>query len=251
MQQQLITLNDKNEFPLVNLQQPLSSFFLLIAAEIDSSPFPFFLSSSNAKKKLIEVTIQWRDQVQSAFPAAKIVVFKGLVIPPGTSPLIKDPSYQFKYARYDLVILIESDEKELIEKILVSDSYKVLNEKIHWSSRSTYVTHAVNVKRISNVDHARPGVFLFNFFQAVDTQQNLDVWHYTAGWFQQKTGLDNSTVLLPRGGDDTYAIVNHCRWDNLMQVLPALVFFRSFRQYVLRHFLANRVAPMPVLYRMV
>ena len=39
--------------------------------------------------------------------------------------------------------------------------------------------------------------FLFNYFYADDSEQNIKVWDYTAGWFQYQTGLDNSTVILP------------------------------------------------------
>ena len=101
------------------------------------------------------------------------------------------------------------------------------------------------------MDHSRQGVFLFNYFFADDTAQNLAVWEYTAGWFVQETGLNNSTVLLPRGGErSNYNIINHCRWDRMQDVLPSLIFKRTFRTYVLANFEANRVAAMPILYRM-
>ena len=76
---------------------------------------------------------------------------------------------------------------------------------------------------------------------------------YTAGWFQDQTGLDNSTVLRPldpaqsTGG---YSLVNHCRWDRLRDVLPALVLKPSFRTFVLHTFAEHRTAPHPVLYRL-
>src|ERR1700704_5705723 len=38
------------------------------------------------------------------------------------------------------------------------------------------------------------------------------VWEHTAGWFQQETGLDNSTVLMPARADlSEYTLINHCR----------------------------------------
>jgi hypothetical protein len=90
------------------------------------------------------------------------------------------------------------------------------------------------------------------YFYADRTDLNLAAWRYTAGWFRDQTGLDNSTVLLP---DDTseprYRLINHARWDRLRDVLPSLLFKRSFRTYVLAHFKANGVAAMPVLYRLV
>jgi hypothetical protein len=113
------------------------------------------------------------------------------------------------------------------------------------------VVTATNPKSMGPVDHERQGVFLFNYFFADDTAQNLAVWEYTAGWFGQETGLDNSTVLLPRDGERSeYNIMNHCRWDRLRDVMPSLLFKRSFRDYVLANFESNNVAAMPILYRM-
>jgi hypothetical protein len=37
-------------------------------------------------------------------------------------------------------------------------------------------------------------------------------------------------VLLPRDGERSeYNIMNHCRWDRLRDVMPSLLFKRSFR----------------------
>ena len=115
----------------------------------------------------------------------------------------------------------------------------------------THTITASNARRIGPVDHSRPGVFLFNYFFADSVEQNLAVWNYTAGWFQAETGLDNSTVLLPTAAArSNYSIINHCRWDRLGQILPSLIFKKSFHSYVLDNFAANNVAAMPVLYRL-
>jgi hypothetical protein len=107
------------------------------------------------------------------------------------------------------------------------------------------------VRRMGPVDHHRRGVFLFNYFYA-DADLNLAAWQYTAGWFRDQTGLVNSTVLLPdHTSEPRYRLVNHARWDRLWDVLPALLFKRSFHSYVLEHFRVNGVAAMPVLYRLV
>ena len=74
-----------------------------------------------------------------------------------------------------------------------------------------------NVRRIGAVDHLRRGVFLFNYFFADELSQTLGVWDYTAGWFQDQTGLDNSIVILPDPDQQCpYKILNHCRWDYLV-----------------------------------
>ncbi|MEO5499999.1 MAG: hypothetical protein ABIR31_01035, partial [Ginsengibacter sp.] len=61
---------------------------------------------------------------------------------------------------------------------------------------------------------------------------------------------DNSTVLLPLYKQQSkFTIINHCRWDKLSDILPALLFKKSFHTYVLENFYANKVAAMPILYK--
>jgi hypothetical protein len=74
---------------------------------------------------------------------------------------------------------------------------------------------------------------------------------YTAGWFEVETDLHNSTVLLPDdAATSQYSIINHCRWDRLRDVLPAMLLKKTFHSYVLDNFAANNVAAMPILYRL-
>ena len=118
-------------------------------------------------------------------------------------------------------------------------------------TKKSLIVTGVNVRRIGPVDHSKKGVFLFNYFYADQVKQNLQVWEYTAGWFQNQTGLDNSTVILPDlVKENSYKIINHCRWDHLIDILPSLIFKRSFKKFVLNNFEANNVAAMPILYRL-
>jgi hypothetical protein len=138
-----------------------------------------------------------------------------------------------------------------VDDIRSGSLYRELDERVRGAARYVYATSATNVKRIGPVDHSGGGVFLFNYFVADRQDQNIAVWHYTAGWFQRETCLDNSTVLLPSRADEAgYTLINHCRWPRLRDVLPSLLFKRSFRRYVLEHFEANDTAPIPILYRL-
>ncbi|MEH6705285.1 MAG: hypothetical protein V7691_10850 [Galbibacter orientalis] len=113
----------------------------------------------------------------------------------------------------------------------------------------TNIMFAANVRKINDVDHKKKGVFLFNYFSAKNTEQNLKVWEYTAGWFQKETGLNNSTLLLPVGERNfQYSIINHCRWDSYIHILPALIFKKTFKKYVLDNFYINNVGAQPILY---
>lgn len=56
---------------------------------------------------------------------------------------------------------------------------------------------------------------------------------------------------MPRTSPRTASCsVDHCRWDHLRDVLPSLLFKPSFRNFVLRVFSDNGVAPRPVLYKL-
>jgi hypothetical protein len=59
-----------------------------------------------------------------------------------------------------------------------------MERTIREAASFTHVVTATNPKSMGPVDHARQGVFLFNYFFADDTAENLAVWEYTAGWFQ-------------------------------------------------------------------
>ncbi|PST83724.1 hypothetical protein C7T94_14490 [Pedobacter yulinensis] len=230
----------------VSLIDPTDHHYLLLAAEVDHAFFPVFLSSSPKKKKLISAAKEWCNQLVTEPGVASAVVFKARVIPPGRGKLLRERG--LPSARYDLVLLIETETGSVLDKITNSSSYKDIANQIKGAGSKFYHTAATNVRRIGPVAHNRPGVFLFNYFFADDRAQNIDVWAYTAGWFQKETGLDNSTVLLPLGTNREYRLINHCRWERIRDILPDLLFKKTFRSFVLENFYANNVAPMPVLY---
>lgn len=242
-------VNEHVQFPRVSLVDPAPSVYLHIAAEVDGRP-PFLWNSAE-KKRLIADCKRWCERLEREPGVVSAVVFDALLIAPGRGRFIEKRRDQVHVARFDLAVLIETEDAEVAQRIEESAAYREMEQAIRRVASYTHVITATNVKCIDAVDHGRPGVFLFNYFFADNTERNLAVWEYTAGWFQQETGLDNSTVLLPTEAQDSrYNIINHCRWDKLTDVLPSLIFKRTFRTYVLANFEANDVAAMPILYRM-
>lgn len=230
--------------------EPTTSHYLHIAAEIDRSIFPFFLSTSGKKKRIIEQSKKWCRQLEKEDGVVSAVVFKARLIPPGRGKFIEQRKDKVHIAKFDFAILIEAKTLETITALQNRSDYKEIETAIKSVSVFTHVVSATNIKHISPVNHKKQGVFLFNYFFADGLQQNLGVWEYTAGWFQQETGRDNSTVLLPTDRQKSkYTIINHCRWDKLSDILPSLIFKKSFHSYVLDNFYANNVAAMPVLYK--
>lgn len=245
---QLLPQDDEPE--KARLVQPAGSGYVLLAAEIDAHP-PF-LWASRTKRQLIEDCTGWCARVAQEVGVLEAVTFKAVLFPPiGEPGFLRRRREQFHRARFDLVVLVETDSVERAERLFASGAFRVLEAHVRDEASHVYVVAASNAKRIGAVDHRRGGVFLFNYFYADSLAQNLAVWEYTAGWFQKETGLDNSTVLAPTRPDlSQYTLINHCRWNRLADVLPSLVFKRSFRDFVLAHFDANDTAPMPILYRL-
>jgi hypothetical protein len=173
-----------------------------------------------------------------------------MIIPPGRGAFLKKRP-NIEIAKFDVVMLIEFDTHESAKEFQKSLEWQNMEETYKLETKKSLTVTGVNVRRIGSVDHSKKGVFLFNYFYADQVKQNLQVWEYTAGWFQDQTGLDNSTLILPdQVNESSYKIINHCRWDHLIDILPSLIFKKSFKEFVLNNFEANNVAAMPILYRL-
>lgn len=232
------------------LIQPAGSGYVFLAAEID--PHPPFLWSSRAKRQVLEDCARWSMRAAREPGVLEAVAFQAILAPPiGEPGFLRRRRGEFHRARFDVALLIETDSVARAEELRASALFRPLEARVHEDAGHVFVITASNARRIGAVDHTRDGVFLFNYFYADSLAQNLAAWEHTAGWFQRETGLDNSTVLQPSRSDlSQYTLINHCRWDRLRDVLPALIFKRSFRDFVLAHFDANDIAPMPILYKL-
>ena len=252
MTTQLNVVNKHLNFPTVSLMEPASSRYIHIAAEVDSNPIPIFLWTSPHKRKLLKDCKKWCTQLKQELNLISADVFKAVLRPPaGLGEFVEQRMDKVHIARFDVSVLIEAESDEVIQQVQRHPAYQEMEKAIKASASYTHIITATNTRRIGPVDHSRQGVFLFNYFFADDTTQNLAVWNYTAGWFQSETGLDNSTVLLPNNENGSkYNIINHCRWDKMSDILPSLLFKRTFHAYVLDNFIANHVAPMAILYRL-
>lgn len=244
----LVVANESVRFPKVKLVDAAPSGSVHIAAEVDGRP-PF-MPNSRRKRQLIARCKEWCRRLERDPGVLSVVVFDALLMPPGKGEFVKERPGKVHMSRFDFVVLIETTGPEATDALMASSGYAEMERSIREAMMFTQVITATNARRIGPVDRDRQGVFLFNYFVADDTTQNLAVWEYTAGWFEQETGLDNSTVLLPRDGErSNYNIVNHCRWDRMRDVLPSLILKRTFHSYLLANFEANKVAARPILYR--
>lgn len=244
-------VNEHLNFQKVSLVAPTTSYYLHLAAEVDQSLLPIFLTTSSKKKRLIREAKRWCQELEQQAGVNSAVVFTARLIPPGRGKFVQQRQAKAHIAKFDFAVLIETSDLAAIDSVKNSQAYQELEQAVKRGATYIHTITATNVKHIGPVDHQRQGVFLFNYFFADNTEQNLGVWEYTAGWFQQETKLGNSTVLLPLEPEKSkYSIINHCRWNKMIDILPSLLFKKSFRSYVLNIFEANNVAAMPVLYKL-
>ena len=243
-------MNQVIEPDLQHLLLAQSAGYLFLAAEVDAHP-PF-LWASRTKRHMVEDCASWCARIAREPGVREAVAFQAILVPPiGEAAFLRRRRNGFHRARFDLALLIETDSVERAEALRASASFRALETDVRENAGHVYVVTAGNAKRIGTVDHTRGGVFLFNYFYADSPAQNLAAWEQTAGWYQQETGLDNASVLMPTRADRSeYTLIDHCRWDRLSDVLPSLIFKRSFRDFVLAQFDANDAAPMPILYKL-
>lgn len=240
-------VNDQLAEP-VTLAEPSAGGYLLIAAEIGRWAGPFALPSRSREHALTRAadlcaTLADREDVREA------VVFGGALRPPGEGAEILARAGA-RPARYDVVALILTRGEDDIDAVRDDAAYRALSVEITDSAKHSYHVAAGNPARIADVDHRSDDWFLFNYFHCDDVDTVSAVWRYTAGWFQRRTALPNSTLLRPLPGEaDDYSIVNHASWPRLRTFLPALLFHPHFRSFVLANFKANGVAAQPIIYR--
>jgi hypothetical protein len=230
------------------LVAPTGHGYIQLGAEVDRR-LPF-LPASRTKKALLRACKALCDRLRRQEGVTDVTLFTAALIPPGKGALLKQRP-DVHIARFDIAILIETSTVAEAQSLRTGDAFGDLEACVRRAASYVHIVTARNARRIGPVDHTRKGIFLFNYFYADDLQQNLAVWEYTAGWFEQETGLDNSTLLEPlEGSPSQYTIINHCRWDGLRDILPSLAFKPSFRSYILGNFEANNTAAIPILYRL-
>jgi len=238
------------EFPQVKLIAPTTSEYILLGLEIDHRPPIGFFIESGRKRMVLRTLKAAASEFQSVSGVIGATLFKTLISSPGGGTYL-NANPEIPIAKYDVVLLIELTDRDVLDAFVRSEMWKLAESFAKENSRKTLMHTAVNFRRIGAVDHSRGGVFLFNFFAADSLEQNLAVWEYTAGWFTDQTGLDNSTLLVPDPDENSdYTVINHCRWDHLWDIMPSLLFKRSFKDYVIRNFDANQTGPVPILYRL-
>jgi hypothetical protein len=245
---ELTIVNPDPKYARVRLIEPPPTGYLLLAAVVEPplgrTPFP---RRSPRKAALLSELKAHAASLERLEAVTKATVYRAALVPP-TNPDAQRMAA--RPARYDVVVLVETATVDAIGEAEASPEYRKLHDTLAGAAREEFVMPACCLRRVGDVDKTRPGLFLFNYFVAEDPSVALDLWEHLAAWYAAETGLDNSTLLGPIGPSD-YVFVNHARWDMSLPRFAVTQFGkRSFFTYVLANLRANRVAAMPVLYRL-
>ncbi|MBF6210817.1 hypothetical protein IU433_09865 [Nocardia puris] len=221
--------------------------YLLLAAEVGGW-LGLFPLPSKTRARLVDRVAELAEKLDARADVVQAVAFRAIFRTPGEgSELLR--RHGVRPARYDVAVLIRTKTVEAIDDVRADNDFRALRAALAESERVHEVASR-NIARIAEVavDDRKP--FLFNYFHATDTETLIDVWRYTAGWFQEKTHLPDSTLLRPIPGEPgDYGIVNFASWPNVRTFLPKLVFHPQFRRFVLANFAANGIAAQPIIYR--
>jgi hypothetical protein len=240
-------LNAKPRYRPATLVEPPGFGYVLLSADVEppSGPRPFPGKSATktamlGRLKAAAADLARLDAVQRA------TVYRSVLAPPpgGFARKAEHP------ARFDVMVLVETTSPDEITGVEASEPYTQLRKELDTEASRVDVMRARCVKCVADVDKARPGLFLFNYFVADDVDVALELWDHLAGWFMTETGIDNSTLLRPTG-ESEYAFVNHARWDSGVPRLALRMFSKpSFRSFVQANLNENRTGSMPVLCRL-
>ncbi len=227
---------------------PHANGYVLLAAEVGRWRGPLIRTGA-AKRRLLARLATQCAQLTARPDVVEAVTFRGVLIANRSGDdLVTDRDVH--HARYDVVVLIRMTDPQAATAIRQDPAYEKLAHTLRSHARYVHEVVARNAVRLGEVDHAPDHVYLFNFFYADDNEHLVPVFEYTAGWFQAKTALPNSTLLEPLPGESAdNGIINHASWPNFRAFLPSLLFRPTFRRFVLANFAANNIAAQPILYR--
>lgn len=243
------------------IRPPRNSGYVYLAAEIER-PHPL-KKASTQKQAAIHQIKQFAAQLIEQPGVDRADVFRAVIIPSEPEKiclkLMREHNYEFHVARFDLVVLVECSDIETAKSIRHSQTFESMYNFLKDAASYTYSVIGSNPICIDNVSKETDGIFLFNHFYSDGVKNNepeainvvTGVWEYTAGWWTAKANLTNSTPIQPLEGENSdYALINHCRWDRLIELLPSLIFRPTLKTFVVANFTANRMISMPILYRL-
>jgi hypothetical protein len=255
---ELNIVNPDPRYSRVNLIEPTTLGYIHLAAEVRPRPMPPqrlpFVPNGRAREELLNRLKMLANRLEQLESVEKATVLDAVAIPPTSrfSSYLKERADSIHLARFDVAVLIETASPEVAREVQQTPDYRGLVDALESEARDMHVMVARNAKRIGDVEKTRDGLFYLIYFVADDVNVALELWDYLAGWYEEETGLDNSTLLVPLEDEASdYLAINYARWDGgLLRLVFRQLSKKSFRTYKLANLEANRVGAMPIVYRL-
>lgn len=187
-----------------------------------------FVGRSDRRGRVIERCRSYTATTERQEGVVTATVYETQVIP----PLPGIP-------RYDILMLIRARTPERLAEIRAD-----LQEL-----EPDFVMTAQNTRRIGDTGRNPAETFLFNHFTAAVPEVALEGFDQVAGWFPDKLGVDNATLLQPVDqATSPYVFVNYVRVPNgARRFLLAMLTRPSFHTHVRRILRERDMTALPLL----
>lgn len=211
-----------------SFDEPTTDRFLYVGWCVDPPARLPFVGRSDRRERVIERCRDYTAATERHEDAVSATVYETQVIP----PLPGIPGY-------DVLMLIRARTPERLAEIR-ADVQEL---------EPGFVMAAQNTRRIGETGRNRSATFLFNHFTAAVPGVALEGFDQVAGWFPDKLGVDNATLLQPVDqAASPYVFVNYVRVPHgARQFLLAMLTRPSFHTHVRRILREREMTALPLL----
>lgn len=210
----------------------ITDMFVYAAWRIDPVRIGPFLRASTARTNAIDRLREVARNVARRPTVRRVNLFEttAIVPIPGAPP-------------YDIVMLIRVRDASAATVLLHDATFTDSEPAIAFTAR--------NGARFGITDDGAPGSnVLFNHFVgAIEEASAVNAWRTLSAWFAAKTGIDNSTLLVPELSAP-YVLVNYARIPGTVPAFMARQLLRpSFYRHVRPLLARNRLTSLPIFVR--
>lgn len=208
--------------------EPSADRFLYAGWAVDPPARLPFVGRSDERARMVARCCEYAGGARTRTGTVSATVFETELMP----PLRGAP-------RYDVLMLLRVSSQEE----LVRESAEVRD------LAPDFMMSAWNSRRIGDTDRTSNASFLFNHFVAQRPDEAMAGFDQVAGWFPEKLGVDNTTLLQPDGQETVpYAFVNYVRVpSSASSFLLGMLIRPSFHTHVRKALRVRHMRALPLL----
>ncbi len=208
--------------------EPSADRFLYAGWSVDPPARLPFVRHSDKRARMIARCCEYARGAQRRTGTISATIFETEVMPPLPSA-----------PRYDVLMLLRVNSPQELARE-VAEVRDLAPE---------FMMPAWNSRRIGDTDRTGHATFLFNHFVAQRSDAAMAGFERVAGWFPDKLGVDNATLLQPDDREaDPYVFVNYVRVPSgPRRFLLGMLIRPSFHTYVRRVLRAHHMQALPLL----